>query len=375
MNDPQTTNNTSSLPLGWVSVKLGEICPLKYGKSLPEKERNLKGHVPVYGSSGQVGTHDEALTARAAIVVGRKGNVGSVHYSPVPCWPIDTTYFVEDAENLCLPFMAYLLRFLRLDKLDKSTAIPSLNRNDYNSIFAPIPPLAEQQRIVEKLDELISQIDAELASFAASRIKTKNYRASLLSEAVSGQLSAAWRAERKQQGIQDESASVLLQRILEERRRLWEQEQSAKRTEKAGGQTQLVEDESWKSKYVEPAAPDVANLPKLPDSWCWASLEQLSTFVTSGSRGWAKFYSKEGAAFLRVGNLMRDVVGLDLSNLQRVKLHGAAEGARTRVQKGDILISITADIGRVGIVPPNIEEAYINQHISLVRCVPLFSLH
>src|SRR5262245_9615077 len=86
----------------WVRCRLRDILPLQYGKGLPEKARNPDGKVPVFGSSGPVGTHDTAYTEGPTLIVGRKGNVGAVHYSATPCWPIDTVYFVEGTTSTYL---------------------------------------------------------------------------------------------------------------------------------------------------------------------------------------------------------------------------------------------------------------------------------
>jgi len=102
---------------------------------------------------------------------------------------------------------------------------------------------------------------------------------------------------------------------------------------------------------------------------------ELFSFVTSGSRGWAKYYSETGSLFLRIGNLDHFTVLLDLRKKQYVNPPFGSEGVRTRVQKNDILISITADVGMIGLVPANFEEAYINQHISLARPKPIVNAH
>jgi type I restriction enzyme S subunit len=93
----------------------------------------------------------------------------------------------------------------------------------------------------------------------------------------------------------------------------------------------------------------------------------LFSFVTSGSRGWAKYYSRNGATFIRIGNVPRDGVDLDLTDIQHVTPPPGAEGRRTEVQDGDIVVSITADLGRVAVIPPSVGEAYINQHLALAR--------
>jgi type I restriction enzyme S subunit len=105
----------------------------------------------------------------------------------------------------------------------------------------------------------------------------------------------------------------------------------------------------------------------LPSSWTLSRMKFELEYVTSGSRGWADYYADDGTLFIRIGNLTRDSIGLDLSDIQRVALPNAAEGVRARVQGGDLLISITAYLGSVAVAPEDIEEAYVSQHVSLAR--------
>lgn len=97
------------------------------------------------------------------------------------------------------------------------------------------------------------------------------------------------------------------------------------------------------------------------------SIRNLTTVVTSGSRGWAKYYSENGALFVRIGNLTHSGIDIDFSDIQHITPPDNAEGVRTRLQPNDVLVSITADLGSIGFVSEKVEEAYINQHIALVR--------
>lgn len=97
------------------------------------------------------------------------------------------------------------------------------------------------------------------------------------------------------------------------------------------------------------------------------TIREMSSVVTSGSRGWAQYYSDHGAKFVRIGNLTRDRIRIDLSDIQFVDLPDNAEGKRTQLQPNDVLVSITADLGSIGLVPDDIGEAYVNQHIAMVR--------
>ena len=108
----------------------------------------------------------------------------------------------------------------------------------------------------------------------------------------------------------------------------------------------------------------------IPAHWRWANGTEVFSFVTSGSRGWAQYYSNAGPIFLRIGNLDYETIELDLGEIQRVQPPAGAEGTRTKVQPGDILVSITGDTGMVGLVRKGIGDAYINQHIALARPAP-----
>jgi hypothetical protein len=124
-----TESNQDELPPGWASTEIGTILTFHYGKGLPEARRRA-GSVPVYGSNGCVGFHDEPLVKGPVIVVGRKGTVGAVHLEANPCWPIDTTYYITDFTGLDPRFATYQLRHLKLGQFEKSTAIPGIGRDD-----------------------------------------------------------------------------------------------------------------------------------------------------------------------------------------------------------------------------------------------------
>lgn len=94
-------------------------------------------------------------------------------------------------------------------------------------------------------------------------------------------------------------------------------------------------------------------------------LGQTLESLTSGSRGWAEYYRDTGSLFLRIQNVRKDE--LDLSDVAYVQPPDTAEARRTRVQPGDVLLSITADLGRTAIIPDALGEAFINQHLSILR--------
>lgn len=107
---------------------------------------------------------------------------------------------------------------------------------------------------------------------------------------------------------------------------------------------------------------------EIPEDWRTASLAECGATITSGSRGWARYYSETGALFLRITNLARGTIRLKFADTRHVLLpKDSAEAKRTRVKPGDLVISITADLGMVGIIPQDIGEAFVNQHLALIR--------
>ncbi|WP_283745970.1 restriction endonuclease subunit S [Sideroxydans sp. CL21] len=108
-------------------------------------------------------------------------------------------------------------------------------------------------------------------------------------------------------------------------------------------------------------------LVEVPEHWEVMPLKRDLLFLTSGSRGWADHYADEGALFIRIGNLPRNDIHLDLADIQRVDVPDGTEGERTKVQPGDVLFSITAYLGSVAVVPENLETAYVSQHVALAR--------
>ncbi|MDH0357050.1 restriction endonuclease subunit S [Morganella sp. GD04133] len=109
----------------------------------------------------------------------------------------------------------------------------------------------------------------------------------------------------------------------------------------------------------------------LPEGWESKKLGSISSLVTSGSRDWAQFYSDTGSKFIRMTNLRRDSIYLKMDDLKFVDVNSdSADGKRTSLQTGDILISITAELGKIGWIHFGLGQAFINQHTALVRVKP-----
>jgi type I restriction enzyme S subunit len=169
------------IPQGWEVRKLGDILELKYGKALKKEDRR-DGQYPVFGSSGIVGYHDASLVGGPGIIVGRKGNVGSVFWCDEDFFVIDTAYFVTS--SLPLRFLFYVLPTLNF--INSDAAVPGLSRNQAYTLELLVPPATLLKQFCDLADAFERQ-----ASTLQRQIKgLRRTRDLLLPRLLSGQIDA-----------------------------------------------------------------------------------------------------------------------------------------------------------------------------------------
>ncbi|MDC3988189.1 restriction endonuclease subunit S [Polyangium jinanense] len=363
------------LPPSWAWARFGDVAKIESNLVDPSDHQDAPHVAPNHIESG-TGVLLPYTTIRSDKVTSPKHTFrpGQIVYSKIR--PYLAKAVLVDFAGLCSADMypvssridaSYLHRWLISPEFTElvsenqgRTLLPKVNQDALVQLPVPVPPLREQHRITAKLESLTTRSRRAKEALDAVPDLLEQFRQSVLAAAFRGDLTVAWREKTPDV----EPAEVLLQRIRAERRRRWEEAELAKMRAKG-----KVPGDRWKAKYEEPEPVDVSELPELPEGWAWATSAELLSFVTSGSRGWAEFYSDAGPLFIRIGNLEHHTIELDLSDRQCVTPPPGAEGSRTRVEPGDVLISITADVGMVGIVRDGIGEAYVNQHIALARPV------
>jgi type I restriction enzyme, S subunit len=167
------------IPQGWSVRRLGEVLSLEYGKALKAGQRS-GGVIPVFGSSGVVGYHSERLARGPGIVVGRKGNVGSVFFCDCDFWVIDTAYYVSTS----LPLYFVYFNLLTQNFLNNDVAVPGLNRNQAHSLPAIIPD-ANTLQTFESHVEYMFKLKTSLEKINSNLRTTRDL---LLPKLVSGEI-------------------------------------------------------------------------------------------------------------------------------------------------------------------------------------------
>lgn len=376
---------TDELPAGWAEADLRSVVtklvdgshnpPARVEPGLPMlSAQNVSNESISFEGARLVAEADfERESSRTRVTTGDVlltivGSIGRTAVVPegLPRFTLQRSVAVMTPQGIEPRFLSHQFRSHEARRYFEVNARGTAQKGIYLNALGKMPirvaPRNEQQRIISKIDELFSRIDEGERALERVQKLVGRYRQSVLKAAVTGELTREWREKNKDKL---ESGEALLARILKTRREAWERAELEKM--KAKGITPA--NDHWKQKYEEPSPPDTAELPELPPGWAWSSLDQLSSFVTSGSRGWAQYYSATGSLFLRVGNMQRLAIRCDLADKQFVTPPSTAEGLRTRTKLNDLVISITADVGMSAVIDANIVGSYVNQHLSLVRPV------
>jgi type I restriction enzyme, S subunit len=268
----------------------------------------------MYGSIGKLGLVVDPLTTNQAIAFTQPD-------------PVDAKY------------LFWYLRRVRADlsRRGKGGTQKNISQTVIKGMPFLLAPLPEQRRIVAKIEELFSELDAGVAALERAQAKLERYRASVLKAAVEGKLTEQWRAENPPK----ETGEELLKRILVERRIRWEAEQLAKFEAKG-----KKPPKNWKEKYKEPVGPDTSELPELPEGWCWGTVDQVGSVGGGITKGGKKREAeRRSVPYLRVANVQRG--RLDLSVVKEIAASDD-EIRRYSLEPGDVLFNEGGDRDKLG---------------------------
>jgi len=395
------------LPVGWEWVRLNDImADIHYGYTASADEtKKIKllritdiqddkvnwATVPGCDISEKMAEQyklkdNDIVIARTGGTVGKSYLVENINVPSVfASYLIRLKYLPPMQAQFTKIFLGSQLYWKQLYDGTSGTGQPNVNGNTLKAIILPVAPIDEQNNIISKVKELMSLCDQleqqSLTSLDAHYQLVETLLSTLTDSQNAEELAENWARisqyfdtlftteasidALKQTILQlavmgklvpqdpsDEQASELLERIEQEKAQL------------------VKEGKIKKQKPLPPISEDEKPF-ELPVGWEWCRISDLAMFTTSGSRDWAKYLSTEGALFITMGNLSRGSYALRMDNLRFVEPPEGGEGSRTKLEAFDLVISITGDVGNLGLIPDDFGEAYINQHSCLLRFMPI----
>jgi type I restriction enzyme S subunit len=292
------SQHRSALPIGWAYTRIGEVVVARVEQRPPEENSSVT-YIDITSIdratkriTGAREVNDSEAPTRArqwvrsgdVLVSMTRPNLNAVAQVPEALnGAVASTGFDILRAIIISPswlfYRAQTEEFISdLSGKTQGVVYPAVRPNDVRAHELPIPPLLEQYRIIEVIETELSRLNAAVAALERARANLKRYRASVLKTAVEGRLVPTEAELARNEGRDFEPASVLLDRILGERRRRWEDSELARM--KAAGKP--PKDDRWKSKYKDPVPPETSKLPQLPEGWCWATVDQLAVLVRNG---------------------------------------------------------------------------------------------
>ena len=315
------THPATTLPPGWTSTRLGEVC-LPVGKVMPpdspDDEFTYLDISSIDNKAAQVVSPKSYAGKDAPSRARQMVRTGDVLFSTVRTYLRNIAIVTDDLDGavastgFCVvrqssylnPGLAF--NFLQTDQfisdmnpLQRGTNYPAVRDEDVLGHSFPLPPLAEQHRVVAEIEKQLTRLDASVAALRRARANLKRYRASVLKDACEGRLVPTEASLARAEGREYEHAGRLLQRILEERRAHWEAK------------------EGRRGKCPEPAAPDTSALPELPEGWVWSTADQVLLESPQNGLYKPKTQYGDGTPILRIDDF-QDTFARGRESLQRL---------------------------------------------------------
>jgi type I restriction enzyme S subunit len=345
------------MPKGWVQTTLGEIVWPSRDRALPTEipETRYVGLEHIEPQTMKLIGHGYANDARSSSI---RFSEGDVLYGRMR--PYLNKVWVATFEGIC---SAEFLVFGKLEGLNSQFLAMRLNAEDFVDFANEqingerprvdfeklarftirLPPFAEQERIVTKLNIALSGMERGQKAARRARERLPVYRNAVLQDAVTGKLTREWReVQADKPKSPSEIGDDLVRRFLAIRRDRWERAELSHRREKG----KEPKGSEWKSLYKEPARPDTANLPKLPAEWAWASLAMIAEIGSGISVSQNRLVRNPvDLPYLRVANVMRGY--LDLTEIKTIRVE-EERADQYLLEVGDILFTEGGDRDKLG---------------------------
>jgi type I restriction enzyme S subunit len=349
-----------ALPKGWVWVRLGEVSEISSGFGFPKIYQGMNsGEIPFY----KVGDISKTVLNGKIYLKEADNYISKEICKKLKAIPLkrDNIVFAKIGEAIKLNrrailseeslvdnnvmgvlfipqgvfylFGYYFFLTIKLDDFSRATTVPSIRKSDVGQIPFPLPPLPEQYRIVNKIEELFTKLDAGVNALKKIKIQLKRYRQAVLKNAFEGKLTQQWREAHKEEL---EPASVLLEKIKEQRKK------------------------ESKGKFIELPPIATSELPELPEGWVWTRLGEISIKIHYGYTARAK-ENNVGPKLLRITDIQNNSVNWNsvpyckIDNFEREKY---------LLNEGDLVFARTgATVGKSYLLKGDVPEAVFASYL------------
>ena len=366
----------------WVDGTIGDLIKIRNGYAFKSVDFNNDGGVdvvrqtnlstsvvnfdkPKYLPESFLNIHKDYLIHKNDVLIGLSGSIGNLsrYLKSSPALQNQRTGLLIENYPGAIKYVQFYLQLIKKDLLNaaKGVAVQNISSKTIENWDIPIAPVVMQTKIVNKIEELFSHIDAGVEGLKQAKAKLQQYRQSVLKDAVTGKLTETW---REQNADKLEPADELLERILQERRANWEAEQLKAFEEKG----KVPKDDKWKDKYKAPLPPETEDVPDIPIEWGYLRLEAISN-IQGGITVDAKRKPDETTLlpYLRVANVQRGY--LDLSKMKDIRVPNDKVDSLL-LQDGDILFNEGGDrdkLGRGWVWRNEIDKCIYQNHVFRAR--------
>jgi len=377
-------------PCGWKWVRLQEIINISSGDGLTSKQMNQNGNIPVYGGNGVTGFHDEQNVKKQTLVIGRVGfYCGSIHLTPIDAWVTDNAFITTFSEsNIYINYLCWLLKATNLSENDSATAQPVISGRKVYPIIVCIPPLAEQHRIVAKVDELMAlcdQLEQQTEnSITAHQTLVETLLATLSNSENPAAFNQNWTRiaehfdtlfttehsidQLKQTILQlavmgkivpqnpnDEPASVLLEKIAAEKE-------------------QLIKDKKIKKQKPLPEITEDEKSFELPSGWKWRRIAEFTVVGTGStpSRATPEYYNPAEINWVTSGETSNDFI---FETKEKVSPKAIKETNVSIYPAGTLIVAMYGQGKTRGQITELMIDAGTNQACAAIRLIDKSANH
>ena len=369
--------NKKELPEGWEVEKIENISTVILGQSPASSSYNTNEEgLPFFQGKAEFGpsypqavkwcTEPKKTALKNDVLISVRAPVGPTNLSPAKCCIGRGLAAIRPNNGVSYKYLLYYLRSIEsaVASLGTGTTFKAISGGILKNLPVSLAPEHEQKRIVAEIEKQFSRLDEAVDNLKRVKANLKRYKASVLKAAVEGKLTEEWREKHPDA----EPADKLLERILAERRRKWEESELAKM--KAKGKE--PKDDKWKKKFKEPAKPDLNDLPILPKEWKWVTWDTILAFDKGAFKRGPFGSSLKKSMFVDSGYKVYEQycpINDDCSFARYfITDEKYNELKAFAVQAKDFLISCSGvSLGRITQVPDDYDEGVINQALLRVR--------